>query len=362
MGFSCGIVGLPNVGKSTVFNALTRTQAAQAGNYPFCTIEPNRGKVAVPDSRLDALSVQFSPVRTLATQLEFVDIAGLVRGASRGDGLGNKFLGHIREMDALCHVVRCFGGDVTHVEGSCDPLRDIEIIETELLLADMEHLARRLASKKLRVAHDGAEQRRWMETVHRGLDEGRWAQVTMEAWDEPAQAAVRAWGLMTSLPMLYVCNVGEEGDGGTDGGAFVSAVEGLGRPVVVISAQVEAELAGLEDEGERRAFLEALGLERSGLDAMVQAGYGLLDLVTFFTAGPQEVRAWTVPRGTQAAQAAGVIHTDFERGFIAAEVISCADLLELGGEQAAREAGRMRLEGRDYVVCDGDVMHVRFNV
>jgi GTP-binding protein YchF len=365
MGFKCGIVGLPNVGKSTLFNALTSTQAAEAANYPFCTIEPNVGRVGVPDPRLDTLARLGNSARVVPTQLEFVDIAGLVRGASRGEGLGNQFLGHVREVDAILHVLRCFEGDIAHVEPTIDPVRDAETVETELMLADLDGLERRVEAMTKRVRggdKEAAEDLALMERALAVLREGRPARVVPVTAEEMPR--FRRLQLLTAKPVLYVCNV-EEGHAAT-GNAQSRRVEEMARKegaaAVVISAAIEAEVAQLDDPAETAEFLAALGLDEPGLNKVIREGYRLLGLITFFTVGPKEARAWTVPEGATAAQAAGVIHTDFQRGFIKAETIDYDSFVALGGEQACKDAGRMRQEGRDYVVKDGDVFHFRFNV
>jgi ribosome-binding ATPase len=366
MGFKCGIVGLPNVGKSTLFNALTETAAAQAANYPFCTIEPNVGEVAVPDPRLDVLAKLAKSAETVPTRLTFVDIAGLVRGASKGEGLGNQFLANIREVDAIAHVVRCFADpDVTHVTGAIDPIADIETIETELMLADLESLERRVEPPEKRArgndkdAKDAKETLALIERALALLREGRPARL-LEC-DREEKRAFSRLGLLSWKPVLYVCNVDEAS--AASGNAYSRKVEERasqeGAAAVVISAKIEAEIAILHPH-EREEYLEAIGLTVPGLNRLILAGYKLLDLVTYFTAGPKQASAWTVTRGTKAPQAAGVIHTDFERGFIRAETIAYDDYAALGGEAPAREAGKMRLEGKDYVVADGDVMHFRF--
>jgi ribosome-binding ATPase len=365
MGFNCGIVGLPNVGKSTLFNALTATQAAQAANYPFCTIEPNVGRVAVPDPRLDKLAGIASSAKIINTQLEFVDIAGLVKGASRGEGLGNQFLGNIREVDAIAHVLRCFeDGDVTHVSGNVDPVRDAEIVETELMLADLDSLEKRLPNLEKRAKGGDKEATAEVPVVKKALDalrDGKAAREAVLTDDErPAFARLQ---LITAKPMMYVLNV-EEASAAT-GNAHSAKAEAFaksrGMPSVVISAAIEAEVAQLpaEDQGD---YLASLGLQETGLARVVRAGYSLLDLVTFFTVGPKEARAWTVHREAKAPEAAGVIHTDFEKGFIRAETIAYDDYITLNGEAGARDAGKLRLEGKDYAVKDGDVFHFRFNV
>ena len=360
MGFKVGIVGLPNVGKSTLFNALTRTAAAQAANFPFCTIEPNVGEVSVPDPRLDRLAEIAGSQRIVPTRMTFVDIAGLVKGASRGEGLGNQFLANIREVDAIAHVLRCFeDGDVTHVEGRVDPIADAEVIETELMLADMDSIERRLQNLSRKIKGGDKEAIRQDALLRRALEaleQGRPARTVAVAEDER-----KAWTmlqLLTAKPVLYVCNVDEAsaatGNAHSDRVAEMAREQGAG--FVVISAAIEEEIAQL-DPDEAAAFLADLGLEEAGLDRLIRAGYALLGLRTFFTVGPKEARAWTIPAGTLAPQAAGVIHGDFERGFIRAETVSYDDFVELGGEQAAREAGRLRAEGKGYEVQDGDVLH-----
>jgi len=365
MGFSCGIVGLPNVGKSTLFNALTSTQAAEAANYPFCTIEPNIGKVAVPDARLERLAQLGKSARIVPTQLSFVDIAGLVRGASRGEGLGNKFLANIREVDAIAHVLRCFAGEVTHVEGSSDPLRDAETVETELMLADLDSLERRLDATAKKAKGGDKEARALLAVMEAALVELRAGRPARRLVLRDEQRALfNQLQLLTAKPVLYVCNVEESA--AAPGNAWSTKVAeraaGEGAAVVVISAAIEAEVAHLADPAEKSLYLASLGLKEPGLSRVIRAGYGLLDLVTFFTVGPKEARAWTVHRGARAPEAAGVIHTDFEHGFIRAETIAYDDFIACGGEQGAKEAGRMRAEGKDYVVQDGDIFHFRFNV
>jgi len=366
MGFNCGIVGLPNVGKSTLFNALTETAAADAANYPFCTIEPNTGRVSVPDPRLDALARLAKSANVIPTQLEFVDIAGLVRGAAQGEGLGNQFLANIREVDAIAHVLRCFeDGEITHVEGSVDPLRDAATIDTELMLADLESVERRMQTlvKKARGGDSDAKaDLALMEKLFAQLSDGVPAR-RATGLTEAEQARLPHLQLLTAKPVLYVCNVAES-DAAT-GNAFTAAVasqaDSEGAAHVIVSAAIEAEISQL-DAADKAEFLAELGLAETGLARLIRAGYGLLDLLTFFTVGPKEARAWTVSRGASAPMAAGVIHTDFQRGFIRAETISYEDYVACGGEQGAKEAGKLRIEGSDYKVADGDVFHFRFNV
>jgi hypothetical protein len=366
MGFRCGIVGLPNVGKSTLFNALTETAAAQAANYPFCTIEPNVGRVAVPDPRLDKIAEIAKSAQEIETQIEFVDIAGLVRGASKGEGLGNQFLANIREVDAIIHVLRCFeGGDVTHVEGKVDPIADADTVETELMLADLESLERRVPNLVKKAQQGDREAKIEASVLGQALDllrASKPARLTQPKDVEEAKALERAQ-LLTAKPVLYVCNV-DEGDA-AEGNALSQRVfekaAAEGAQAVVISAAIEAEIATLPMD-DREAFLGDLGLHETGLNRMIHAAYALLGLITFYTAGPKESRAWTVHKGSKAPEAAGAIHTDFERGFIRAETIAYDDYISCGGENGAKDAGKMRSEGKDYVVQDGDVMLFRFNV
>jgi GTP-binding protein YchF len=366
MGFNCGIVGLPNVGKSALFNALTATQAAEATKYPFSTREANVGRVAVPDERLEVCARLAKSAKIIPTQLEFVDIAGLVRGASKGQGLGNQFLGHLREVDAIAHILRCFEDDnVVHVEGSVDPVRDAETVEMELMLADMESLERRAVAAQKRARGGDREAKALLaviEPVLAGLQDGIPARaVALPAEQRPQLKLLQ---LLTAKPVLYIANIDEASvaTGNPASRRVAEHAAAQGAPAVMISAGIEAELAQIADPAERREFLAALGIGETGLDRVIRAGYALLDLLTYFTAGPKESRAWTVARGTKAPQAAAVIHTDFEKGFIRAETIAYDDFVSCGGEQGAKEAGKMRLEGADYVVQDGDVMHFRFNV
>jgi GTP-binding protein YchF len=363
MGFRCGIVGLPNVGKSTLFNSLTQTAAAQAANYPFCTIEPNIGDVGVPDERLDRLARIAGSAQVIPTRLTFVDIAGLVRGASRGEGLGNQFLANIREVDAIAHVVRCFDdGDVTHVEGRIDPIADIETVETELMLADLDSLEKRALNLEKRLRGGDKEGKETLELINRALvllRQGKPARLVDVKPDE--QMPFASLGLLTSKPVLYVCNVDEAS--ADKGNAFSQEIfkraQIEGARAVVVSARIESEIAILSPS-EQKEYLQAHGLAEPGLNRVIRAGYELLHLVTFFTVGPKEARAWTVTQGARAPEAAGVIHTDFEKGFIRAETISYKDYVAFSGEAGARDNGRLRLEGKDYIVADGDVMHFRF--
>ncbi len=366
MGFRCGIVGLPNVGKSTLFNALTETQAAQAANYPFCTIEPNVGNVGVPDDRLDKLAGIASSAKIIPTQLGFVDIAGLVRGASKGEGLGNQFLGNIREVDAVVHVLRCFvNDDIQHVDNHVDPISDAETVETELMLSDLESLEKRVPAAQKKAAQGDKEAKIVAAVLGQALDllrEGKPARL-VKPKDEEEERVFLAAQLLTAKPVLYVCNVDE--DAAAEGNAFSAKVfakaKAEGAQAVIVSAAIESELVGMEAD-ERLVFLEEMGLHETGLARVIRSGYELLHLITFFTVGPKEARAWTVPKGSKAPQAAGAIHSDFERGFIRAETIAYDDYIALGGEAGAKEAGKLRQEGKEYVVQDGDVLHFRFNV
>ena len=366
MGFNCGIVGLPNVGKSTLFNALTETEAAQSANYPFCTIDPNIGRVAIPDFRLDRLARLANAQKIIPSFMEFVDIAGLVKGASKGEGLGNQFLANIREVDAICHVLRCFEeADITHVNGTVDPLRDKEIIETELMLADMESLEKRLQNLRKKAIAKEKEAMALITVMEKALavlHQGKPARQCDLTKDEVH--IFQQMQLLTAKPVLYICNVDEEtaasGNHWTNKIAEIATAEGAGH--VIISAAIEAEVALLESVEEKSEFLLSLGLQETGLNRVIGAGFQLLDRVTFFTVGPKEARAWTVARGAKAPEAAGVIHTDFARGFICAETITFDDYMHCEGETMAREKGKMRLEGRDYQIQDGDVVHFRFNL
>ena len=366
MGFKCGIVGLPNVGKSTLFNALTETQAAQAANYPFCTIEPNVGNVGVPDPRLDQLAAIAGSQKIIPTQLSFVDIAGLVRGASKGEGLGNQFLGNIREVDAIVHVLRCFENvDIQHVDNKNDPISDAETVETELMLSDLESLEKRVPAAQKKASTGDKEAKITASVLGQALEllrEGKPARLTVPRDEEEARVFAQAQ-LLTAKPVLYVCNVEEEA--AATGNAFSERVfakaKAEGATAVIVSAAIEADLIGM-DPADRAEFLGDLGLHEAGLARIIRAGYELLGLLTFFTVGPKDARAWTVHAGSKAPQAAGEIHTDFERGFIRAETIAFDDYISLGGESGARDAGKLRQEGKEYIVKDGDVLHFKFNV
>ena len=365
MGFNCGIVGLPNVGKSTLFNALTAA-AAEAANYPFCTIDPNVGRVRVPDPRLDEIANLTGSVSVVPTSLEFIDIAGLVRGASTGEGLGNQFLGHIREVDAIAHVVRCFGpNEISHGNGEIDPVSDAKIVETELMLADLDSIERRrdvLTKKGQRGDKDADVLLDVISMAEAVLEKG--LPIRSMSLDARMSKLLASLGLLSAKPVMYVCNVDEASvtEGNSYSHALGSYAKSQNAACLVASARIEAEIATIEEESERSAFLETLGLPESGLARVIRSGYSLLALITFFTAGPKEARAWTLRRGCSALEAAAKIHTDFARGFIRAEIISYADYTSLGGEIGAREAGRSRQEGREYLVRDGDVILFRFNV
>lgn len=366
MGFRCGIVGLPNVGKSTLFNALTETQAAQAANYPFCTIEPNVGQVGVPDPRLDTLAAIAGSAKIIPTQLSFVDIAGLVRGASKGEGLGNQFLGNIREVDAIIHVLRCFeNDDIQHVDNKVDPIADAETVETELLLSDLESLEKRVPAAQKKATQGDKEAKIVASVLGQTLEllrEGKPARLTQPRDDDEARVFAQAQ-LITAKPVLYVCNVEEEA--AAQGNAFSARVfekaAAEGASAVIVSAAIESELTGMDPE-DRLVFLEEMGLAEAGLARIIRAGYALLELLTFFTVGPKEARAWTVHKGAKAPEAAGTIHSDMQRGFIRAETIAYDDFVAANGEAGAKEAGKLRQEGKEYVVQDGDVMHFKFNV
>ena len=366
MGFKMGIVGLPNVGKSTLFNALTRTAAAQAANFPFCTIEPNIGEVAVPDARLEKLAAIAKSAQVIPARMSFVDIAGLVKGASKGEGLGNQFLANIREVDAIVHVLRCFeDDDITHVEGRIDPVADAETVETELMLADLDSLERRIVQIRKRAQGKDKEAMTVLPVMEKALEllqAGKPARVMLKGIAAEDLRMLQGLNLLTSHPVLYVCNVAEKdaASGNEHTRAVEKMAEAQGARAVVISAAIEAEVAQLPDD-EEMEFLASMGLEEPGLDKLIRAGYELLDLITYFTAGPKETRAWTIQRGTKAPQAAGVIHTDFERGFIRAQTIAYNDFVTLGGEVAAKEAGKARDEGKEYVVQDGDILLFKFN-
>ncbi len=366
MGFRCGIVGLPNVGKSTLFNALTETQAAQAANYPFCTIEPNVGQVGVPDPRLDQLAAIAGSQKIIPTQLGFVDIAGLVRGASKGEGLGNQFLGNIREVDAIIHVLRCFeNDDIQHVDNRVDPVSDADTVETELMLSDLESLEKRVPAAQKKAAQGDKESKLIASVLGQALEllrDGKPARLTKPRDEEEARVFAQAQ-LLTAKPVLYVCNVEETA--AAEGNAFSARVfekaASEGASAVIVSAAIESELVGM-DADERMVFLEEMGLHETGLARVIRSGYELLHLITFFTVGPKEARAWTVHKGAKAPEAAGEIHSDMQRGFIRAETIAYDDFVSLNGEQGAKDAGKLRQEGKEYVVHDGDVMHFKFNV
>lgn len=362
MGFNCGIVGLPNVGKSTLFNALTQTSAAEAANYPFCTIDPNVGCVGVPDERLEILAKIATSKKIIPTQVEFVDIAGLVKGASKGEGLGNQFLGHIRSTDAIIHLLRCFENeDITHVDGAIDPVRDLTTIETELMLSDMESLEKRIEKSSKKVSTLSKELKEQYELMEEALSLLQKGEVIRP---KSGTSKFKSLGLLSDKPVLLVCNVSE--NDAIDGNKYTKIVEeyasSQGLNVIIISAAIESEIASFTSKADQLEFLESIGLKESGLSKVIKAGYKLLDLETFFTIGPMEARAWSVAKNSKAPDAAGEIHTDFKRGFICAETIKYEDYVQYNGEQGAKLAGKLRLEGKDYIVCDGDIMHFRFNV
>jgi GTP-binding protein YchF len=366
MGFKCGIVGLPNVGKSTLFNALTETQAAQAANYPFCTIEPNVGQVGVPDPRLDQLAAIAGSQKIIPTQLSFVDIAGLVRGASKGEGLGNQFLGNIREVDAIVHVLRCFeDDDIQHVDNRVDPVSDADTVETELMLSDLESLEKRVPAAQKKAAQGDKESKLVAQVLGQALEllrEGKPARL-VQVKDEEELRVFKAAQLLTAKPVLYVCNVeeGSAASGNAHAAAVFAKAQAEGATAVIVSAAIESELVAMDPE-ERNLFLSELGLNETGLARVIRAGYELLHLITFFTVGPKEARAWTVHKGAKAPEAAGEIHSDMQRGFIRAETIAFDGYVALNGEAGAKEAGKLRQEGKEYVVQDGDVLHFKFNV